>query len=1141
MKRKIYIYTTKIYGRLGWFKIGETHQLVKDRVKRQDGTSNPEPLDVIYEVESILSDKEIHKILESKGYERTRNDADREWFIINDGDNPELYVEQVINLINVIISESKLDTREEYIPRFYQTYIKEKTLNKLGLEIKAGYSKIDFASELGPRFGKTISAIDMLPEFKEKYGFKVCVLPSYVLSSLSSFEKELNKFKGYSDDIIYTTINDDIESIITENYGKKMVVIEVSLHINEYQKKLEFIRNLPLKDKISIIDEADFGAHRFNSQEVIDYIDSYVNFYMTGTGIEKVISSLDNVRDNIIRFSYADMLMIKNGEHPIQKDMDVITLKESMNSVKDIVIPQFVRLSLGGIIQRFNNIPEEYRTDWNKLFLDVDKSKNILSNLVKSLFGVYNGNATYLVDLDTGELSPKNVTMIFANTPDKKQQTKFFNLLKETLGPQYIVMLINGDETSNRKAEVMAKKTIALAKRQNKKVVFLSKDMGSRSFSVSEIDTIMLMFDRGAYSTISQKISRGLTPGLTYLGGKKTHSTIISLSLDANRDEINPIDEYLVYEGEKVDNNELGEGIKRVLRSVNVFVNEDGILEPIVIDEYANKLINSSSLIRLGIETINLKNVLSNNELIKLLTNIDIKGRLECIEKIEGVDSSTIERIKDTKTKKEKDSTKLVEDLRKKLKQVLSNIIEKIVEISEINNCESNDIITTIDMIKEKGYENELIFDIDINCETFKQLITTNVLSHKLLNTIITSYNKGNLDNVFYGKIDKYLKWKSNPSKSEVFTSIEVVNEILDEIPERVWKNSKSIFLDPCMGKGTFLIEVVKRLVYIYGYTEQDAKSRVYGYDIRVKYVNHLTRRGFLNVRHKDYINEKIEMKFDSIVGNPPYQNNESDSDAGKLYIDITKKSLNLLKENGIISFLTPETIVRDGRNKFNIKDIQGLKYINHTVDKYFNVGVKIINWMVDKNYDGDVTVINTDGEVNLRSKTQSLLDKSELLGVGIFEKLKEQKSKLFIIDQSGKKWSKTYSEGMYRVNKNVNKHKVEYTSVKPKLFEKRKLVISMSSSYKEELVYDSYEDFGELHVMIDITDYNDVEINNIKNFLFNPICVNICNKYKKLYKKGFNTMLYLFPKIDVSKEYGDEDVKLLFNLTDDDVKYLLS
>jgi hypothetical protein len=390
-------------------------------------------------------------------------------------------------------------------------------------------------------------------------------------------------------------------------------------------------------------------------------------------------------------------------------------------------------------------------------------------------------------------------------------------------------------------------------------------------------------------------------------------------------------------------------------------------------------------------------------------------------------------------------------------------------------------------------------------------------------------------------KMTQYLKWKADPSKGEVFTPIGLVKEMLDKIPEEVWRNPDSVFLDPCMGKGTFLIEIVDRLMYIYGYTENDAKSRVYGYDIRVKYINYLQRRGFTNVRHKDFLSEIIKMKFDAIVGNPPYQNINSESDAGKLYIDITKKTLELLKDGGIISFLTPETIVRDGRNKFNIKNISGLSYVNHNVNKYFNVGIKIISWMVNKSYNGNVSVVNKDGTTDLREISNSLMDRTELVGIQIFERLKQQKSKLFVVDQSATGFTETFSEGLFAINKNVNKNKISFTKVRPKLYGKRKLVISMSSSYSIDLVHDSYDDFGELHVMLDITDYNEQQIDNIKNFLFNPICVQICNKYKKLYKKGFNSMLYLFPQIDTNKEYNNEDVASLFCLTNDEVGYLLS
>jgi 16S rRNA G966 N2-methylase RsmD len=171
-------------------------------------------------------------------------------------------------------------------------------------------------------------------------------------------------------------------------------------------------------------------------------------------------------------------------------------------------------------------------------------------------------------------------------------------------------------------------------------------------------------------------------------------------------------------------------------------------------------------------------------------------------------------------------------------------------------------------------------------------------------------------------KITQFLKWKSDPSKGEVFTPIELVNEMLDKIPEEVWTNTKSLFLDPCMGKGTFLIEIVRRLTYIYGYTENDAKLRVYGYDIRVKYINHLQRRGFVNVRHKDFLKEIIEMEFDVVLGNPPYQLKVGDKKTEPLWNKFFHKSLSLLKKSGYLSLIHPSGW-RNIEGKFSdIKDI---------------------------------------------------------------------------------------------------------------------------------------------------------------------------------------------------------------------------
>lgn len=419
------------------------------------------------------------------------------------------------------------------------------------------------------------------------------------------------------------------------------------------------------------------------------------------------------------------------------------TLSQTKESVKDIVRPRFMRLSLGGVVETFNSIPEEYRTDWSKLLKDVKTSKNVLSNLIKGLFGVHGVRLTYIMELMTKD-AEKDVTMVFASTPDKKQQSLLVDLFREVLGPQYIVELINSDETSNREVEDQAKKTIAYAKETGKKVVFVSKDMASRSFSISEIDTVILMFDRGSYSTITQKVSRVLTPGKTYNGLPKTHGNIISLSLDPNREDVSPIDEYIVYESEKVQVNDLNDGIQRVLKSMDIFTNDNGDIEPIEVDVYADRLINSSTLIRLGCETSKVDKIIVDSTLINMLLGIEVPDAVK--EKLMGIDSSKVKRTKDEpQTKEEKELNKKIEDIRMKVKKVLDNIVENAVEISEINNCESDDIIKTLTMIDNKGYCNEVVHEVGIDCQMVKQIIMMGGLSYKLLNTIISSYNKENV------------------------------------------------------------------------------------------------------------------------------------------------------------------------------------------------------------------------------------------------------------------------------------------------------------------------------------------------------------------------------------------------------------
>jgi len=222
-----------------------------------------------------------------------------------------------ISYLISFLSKSETTFRPTYKPRFYQDYINLLFIDKLS---KSQNDKIDFVLELAPRFGKTIWTIDVINTLFNDFGYKICFLPAYVLTANSSFKKEFYNFNGYSDNMVFVSYNDDkIIDIVKENYGKKMIIVETSLHMNEFENKLSFVNEIPTHEKVCVMDESDFGVHTNNCQDIIRFINGKLNVYMSGTGIEKVMNPLENLDDNIIRWSYTDMLLVKKGEHPLQK------------------------------------------------------------------------------------------------------------------------------------------------------------------------------------------------------------------------------------------------------------------------------------------------------------------------------------------------------------------------------------------------------------------------------------------------------------------------------------------------------------------------------------------------------------------------------------------------------------------------------------------------------------------------------------------------------------------------------------------------------------------------------------------------------------------------------------------------------
>jgi hypothetical protein len=398
----------------------------------------------------------------------------------------------------------------------------------------------------------------------------------------------------------------------------------------------------------------------------------------------------------------------------------------------------------GKMIQE--NLPEMFQTKWGKLLADVDQNNFVLGSILKAMFAdKVDLQYAEMLGLSIAQVTPAKVSMIFGGFPNKKEHNKFVKLAQAELGDDFVVKAVNGDHTSNRKVEEETKKVVAKAQKDGKRVLLISRDMGSRSFSVPQIDTVFLMYDNGMLSQTVQKVSRVFTPGKTYTNDDKTKGTVITLSFDSNRVKPDPFDQYIINEALRISNGDesLQDSIKRVARSFNIFTNdENGLAIQLNSDAYADEMVASTDLNDIAELSVNTANIdwdmLGNG----FLDSRNVVFNTNNEDKVE-VDIKNVRTYIETPSSPSEPSDNPTDEMNDQdKKQLIENIMyfnANITSLIVYDKYENTDLGSIVSSLRNKGFVEDVEGYYGLSFGLIEKLIVDNVVPVRLLNTILQS------------------------------------------------------------------------------------------------------------------------------------------------------------------------------------------------------------------------------------------------------------------------------------------------------------------------------------------------------------------------------------------------------------------
>ena len=298
--------------------------------------------------------------------------------------------------------------------------------------------------------------------------------------------------------------------------------------------------------------------------------------------------------------------------------------------------------------------------------------------------------------------------------------------------PKWTIIVVNGDHTSNKKAKDDVREKIEWSKKENKDgVLILANTMGSRSFSIPEIQSTIIAYDKGSIDPTVQKVSRCLTPGKMLNGEVKEQGYIVTCSMDSNRDQT--LTKLLIEEA-AIQSDIAGQSLpkitKQLLNNVSILTTDElGNKVELTHDELIEEMSSSDNLKKVAYVLSKPETILNDPEL--LANFLSITGGKGNKKKLDNQLPETKNFISSGKRQSSKKEKTVYQEVMKKI-EVLINTSSMISAISKGKTYRECLVNTDSDSFYKK---------FNIETKFVIQALDKKMLPEKLLDPVVVNTN----------------------------------------------------------------------------------------------------------------------------------------------------------------------------------------------------------------------------------------------------------------------------------------------------------------------------------------------------------------------------------------------------------------